>query len=316
MTRLARLGIGVALGVFFLWLTLRGVDWATLRRALTQVSPGALALAPLCLALGYGARVLRWHSMLRALNPALGIGRATVALVGSTAVNNLAPLRLGDALRCFGFAPWLGVAPGAVLGTVLVERVLDLIALCLALALAVWLLAPAGAIWGHLALAALAAGGVLAGLILMMTGHHGLARRVPRWIRVLPHRLRRPVRRFVFPLMRALGQVQGGALAIWTLPVWVFEGATFWAVARALPDLTAPAAAWLAMPASTLATLLPTTPGHLGPFNFAAQAATLALGNPLIEATAFVLIIHAVLWATTTGVGLVCLAIWGGAGRA
>lgn len=318
MTRAVKLVIGLALGGVFLWLTLRHVDFAALKHAAQGIDLAALALAPVCLAIGYACRVQRWRLMLLPHNPSLSQTRAGIAFVASIAVNNLAPFRMGDALRCFGFSPWLGVAPGAVLATVLIERLLDMIALLLTLALALWIVAATGD--------SLGLGGPGA-LILASLGIIALFLVVqPRLLAPLIAGLGRLVGRFgpnartradgfLLPLMHALAsfserRAMAGLIA-WTFPVWVFEGATYWAVAKAMPSLPTPQAAWLAMPVGTLSTLLPSTPGHIGTFDYFAQIATVAAGNPLVEATAFVLIVHGVLWLTTTLTGGICLLIWG-----
>lgn len=317
MRRMFSLTLGFGLGALFLWLTLRHVDFAGLTAAAQQVNPGTLLLAPLCLAAGYACRVHRWRLMLRPHNPALGFGRTGAAFLASIAVNNLAPFRLGDALRCFGFAGWLRVAPGAVLATVVIERLLDMIALLLALALALWWFAQSGEALGIAGSGAV----VLAGLsiaALVLLAQPRLLGPLVSWVigaalRIGPKAGAR-AEGFLTPLLAALRSLSTrhsqAALVGWTLPVWLFEGATYWAVALAMPALPAPAAAWLAMPVGTLATLLPSTPGHIGTFDYFAQLATTAAGNPLAEATAFVVIVHVVLWLTTTLTGGLCLLVW------
>lgn len=316
MIRAAKVILGLALGGLLLWLALRQVDLRTVGAEMAQVPASAYGASVLALALGYCARVLRWRGMLAPqAQGALGFGKPFVAFLAATAVNNLAPLRAGDALRCFAFSRWLGVPSGAILGTMLVERLADLIALLLGFALVIWWLSPPGwqgLGWGAMALALLGSG-VLAVLMRPRAGENAIA-----WILALvgkfSQRLASRLAQGGQTLRAALTQMGQprdlAALAGWTVPVWVLEGACYWAIARSLAGLPAPEAAWLALPAATLATLLPTTPGHLGPFDYAAQAAALALGNPLVEATAFVLIVHAVLWATTTATGLICLVIW------
>ena len=110
--------------------------------------------------------------------------------------------------------------------------------------------------------------------------------------------------------MLLLAWIAMPALIAWSVPVWLFEAATYWALARAMPSLPHPEASWLAMPVGTLSTLLPSTPGHVGTFDFFTQTATAAVGNPLVAATAFALIVHAVLWLSTTLAGGACLLIW------
>ena len=313
MSRTLRVLVGLAVGALFLWWTLRGIDRGALAQVIAGVDWGALALAPVMLACGYAARVHRWRLMLRPHNPALGFGRAGVAFVASIAVNNLLPLRLGDALRCFGFSRWLGIAPGPVTASVLVERLLDLTALILALALALWVFGVSG---GAL--------GLGAGAVVVFAGLGALSLALLVWpallgpvIALLVHasglagaRIKGRVQEFGATLMRALKATDRLPLILWTLPVWVFEAACFWATARALPDLPVPQAGWLAMPVGSLSTMIPSTPGHLGPFDFFTQAAATALGNPLVPATGYALLIHAVLWLTTTLTGTLCLLVW------
>ena len=317
MRRGVQLALGFGLAALFLWLTLRHVDGAGLIAAARDIAPGWALLAPVLLALGYLCRIRRWHAMLRPSNPGLGLGRSAVAFVGSTAANNLLPLRAGDALRAFGFSGWLGVPPGTVAATVVVERLLDLATLVLALALALWAFSLDATAIGlaRSGSAVLAIVGAVAMLLLIQ----------PRLLSpvlaallaaaaLFGPAMRDRAQAFVIPLRATLSDLSGRhampALIAWSVPVWLFEAATYWALARAMPSLPHPEASWLAMPVGTLSTLLPSTPGHVGTFDFFTQTATAAVGNPLVAATAFALIVHAVLWLSTTLAGGACLLIW------
>ncbi len=308
---------GGALAALLMWLALRSVDGPALAAAVRQVTPFPAALAPLALALGYACRIRRWQTMLRPYNEGLGFARAGVAFTASIAVNNLVPLRAGDALRSFGFAPWLGVAPGAVLATVIVERLLDLIVLIVALGAGLWAFSLTGAAMGlapgvGLGLWALALLGLA--LVLWPRALRPLFALAERAAPALGPAGAGRLRRFLATMQASLDDLAGRrampVLVAWSLAVWLFEGATYWLVALSVPGLANVSAAWLAMPAGTLATLLPSTPGHVGTFDYLAQAAMLAAGNPLIAATLMVLLVHAVLWLSTTLVGSLCLLVW------
>lgn len=313
MNRVLHLLAGFGLGGLLLWLALRQVDGAALVAAARGVDWQVLLAAPVALALGYACRVRRWWLMLQPHNPDLGQGRAGMAFLASIAVNNLVPFRLGDALRCFGFSRWLGVRGGAVLGTVLIERLLDLIAVLLALGLALWVLAPDAAP-GLVGPGVLALGAGAVVVVLRPGILAPLVRGLTRVLGRLGKGAQARAEAFLDPLLEALAALSTRRaltpLIGWTLPVWLFEAASYWAVALAMPALPAPGAAWLAMPAGTLATLLPTTPGHIGAFDYFAQMATTAAGNPLAEATAFVIVVHLMLWLTTTLTGSLCLLVW------
>lgn len=317
MTRWVSFALGAAVAGLFLWLTLRHIDPAALRQSAQGIRPLWLLAAFGILSLGYACRILRWRNMLRPHNPSLGFGRCAVAFTGSIAANNLLPFRAGDLLRAFGFSTWLSVPPGPVLASVLVERLLDLVALILALALALWAFSLDGTAMGGMR---------FGGLVLGLVGGAALA------ILLVPALLT-PALRMVTAMAGLFGpgprakicslcaQLQTTLAALskrsamaglmgWTVLVWAFEGATYWAVARAFSTLPVPEAAWLVMPAGTLSTLLPSTPGHVGTFDFFAQSAAVAAGNPLPAATAYVLIAHVALWLPTTLIGGACLAIW------
>lgn len=317
MKRAAHLALGLAVAALFLWLTLRHVDRVALATAARGLSLPVLALAPLPLALGYLCRILRWHRMLGVEGAAPGLVRTGIAFTASIAANNLAPLRAGDMLRAFGFSRWLGTHPGRLLATVLVERLLDLVVLILALALALPIFAREDAALGLAEGAGIALGATgLTALVLLLFPR--LLAPPLALIEALAGTLGAGVRAriagFTRPLLATLVTLSGRhampALIGWSLLVWGFEAATYRVIAAAMPALPRPDAAWLAMPVGTLSTLLPSTPGHVGTFDYFARAAALAAGNPLAEATAFALVAHVMLWLPTTLAGGVSLAIW------
>ena len=314
MRRAAQLLLGLVLAGLCGWLILRDLDRAALAEALTAPDRRLLALAPVFLAAGYACRVARWRAMLATARPDIGMGRCAVPLLGSIAVNNLLPFRIGDVLRCVGFSRWLRLDPGTVTATVLVERLLDLLTVLVAFGFALLFLAPGAWLVGTSGAALVA----LAGAALLLLLAPGLLRLPMRLAEAALRRISAGAAaafsRFATPLMLTLTTLARGrrmpVLIAWSIAAWSFEGAVYWAVAMALPAITVSAAAWLAMPAGTLATLLPSTPGHIGTFDYFAIKAAEALGNPHAAATAFAVLVHAVLYLSTTLAGSVCLLIW------
>ncbi|WP_157976622.1 lysylphosphatidylglycerol synthase transmembrane domain-containing protein [Parahaliea mediterranea] len=309
---------GLGLAGFFLWLTLRGVDRTSVLQLVAQgFSVAWLALALGFLALGYSCRILRWRRMLQPLNPDLGMMHCGIPLLASMAVNNLLPLRAGDMLRCFGFSNWLQVPSGAVLATVLVERALDMVVVILALGLALRFFSLGGGALGMVQYSGILLFALAAISLLLLLRPALLAPVLARLTRLAgilgPDRQAR-VENHCQPLLDTLIRLSNrGAMPClmgYSVLAWLFEGASYWAIARSLSTLPLPEAAWLAMPVGTLATLLPSSPGHVGTFDYFAQLATVAVGNPLAEATAYVLVVHVALWLPTTLIGAICLLIW------
>ena len=99
-------------------------------------------------------------------------------------------------------------------------------------------------------------------------------------------------------------------LMLWSLLVWGFEACVFYAIAMALPDITVPVAAFLAMPVGTLSTMLPSTPGYIGTFHYFVTQATSAVGNPEIAAVAFAFLVHLALYIPVTLCGAASFVWW------
>ena len=121
-------------------------------------------------------------------------------------------------------------------------------------------------------------------------------------------------RRLSDEIDRCLGMLQHLAdgktmpkLVLWSLLVWAAEGCVFWFAALALPTVSAPLAGWVALPVGTLATLIPSTPGYIGTFDYFTAHAMTEFGNPRGAAAAYTLLVHALLWFPSTVAGGVYL---------
>ncbi|MCX7288555.1 MAG: lysylphosphatidylglycerol synthase transmembrane domain-containing protein [Rhodobacterales bacterium] len=317
MKRAVQFVLGLAFAGLFVWLILRDLDREALARALRNPDWRWLALGLVFWTCGYSVRVLRWRAMLAVANPALGFWRCAVPFLASIAANNVLPFRLGDVLRCLAFSRWLAVDAGTVTATVLAERLLDLLTVLIALGLAVLMVAPREGAPGLLGVGAtvLVALALLAlGLLLVPGALRPLARVAEAGVRRASPAAADRLAGFSGPLIDTLvllsrGRKMAGLIAASAL-VWTCEGAVYWSVAMAIPAMTAPVAAWLALPVGTLATLLPSTPGYIGTFDYFAIRAAEAGGNSTTAATAFAVLVHAYFYIPATILGRISLLVW------
>ncbi|WP_203228090.1 lysylphosphatidylglycerol synthase transmembrane domain-containing protein [Roseovarius dicentrarchi] len=317
---MARLGLGIAVAGFFVWLIARSVDMAELGAALAEANSGWIALAIVFFLLGYACRITRWRIMLRRSNPEIGWITCAIPFMGSIAANNVLPFRAGDALRALAFSGWMGVPTASVIATLLVERLLDLLSLLIALGLVLVIFdlgssAPA-ALVGISGTGLIGVGLAVMALLLFPQIMEPLVRLLIRMVnRVVSAnagvRLS-GISDKVFDTLRHLSQGPRMALLVlWSAAVWGLEGAVFWAAAHAVPSLETPVAGWLALPVGTLATLLPSTPGYIGTFDFFVIKAMEVMGNPAVAAAAFAVLVHFILWLPATLIGGACMAYWG-----
>jgi hypothetical protein len=88
---------------------------------------------------------------------------------------------------------------------------------------------------------------------------------------------------------------------------WLFEGAVFATVAAAIQAASSPLGPWFSLATGTLGTLIPSSPGYVGTFDYFAAQGLKAYGATLEVSVAFALTVHAVLWAPLTAAGLLYL---------
>jgi len=297
---------------------MRGLDPKAFRQALNSLS-FPLTLAALgFLAAGYTVRIVRWWWMLRALEPDLTLAVCVWPFLTSIALNNVLPFRVGDGLRIVGFRGQLRCPAVPLAGTLVVERLLDAVALCGFFFLGLLHL-PSGVFpQSFIVAATILAGASMGVLVALMAA----LQPVYRWGRSMQKRLQGTGWRW---LAAAWGQ--GLHLAetlslIGSVPrmlvllalsglCWGLEGGVFASVAAALPLELPPVAPWFSLATGTLATLLPSTPGYAGTFDYFAAQGLAVYGASNEAAAAFALTVHGLLWAPLTGSGLVYLLVRG-----
>ena len=311
--RWLKLSIGLVVTAVFLWLLARELDPDELGRAFAGLSISAVLLALAFGTAGHAVRIVRWWILLRALEPDLPLGACVRPFLAGVAVNNVMPFRAGDVVRVVGFRRQLRSPAMRVLGTLVIERALDLCVVSGIFFLGLFGL-PDGAFPRSVVVAAawLAGAGmatILASMLLLplldrygdrLQGCRLLAGR--RWPEA--------VSRHGGHLAEALGLVRSAPrmllLGALSMVVWICEGAVFVTVAAALEAGVARLGPWLSLAAGTLATAIPSAPGHIGTYDYFAAQGLAAYGASPEVAVALALTVHA-LWAPVTVVGLLCL---------
>ena len=310
--RWLKLAVGCAAAAGFAWLFARELDAGALGRAFAGLSVPVVILALAFFAAGVAVRLVRWWWMLRTLEPGLPVGACIRPFLAGMAVNNVLPFRAGDVLRVVGFRRQLRSPAMRVLGTLVIERALDVVVLS-AVFFVCLLGLPDGALPRGVVVAAmwLAGAGMAAILapMLLLPLFERFRERLPgrRFLAARPWG--EAVSRHGAHLVEALGLVRSlpRSLALCALSavVWLCEGAFFTVVAAALGADGAPLGPWLSLAAGALATAIPSAPGYVGTFDYFAAQGLAAYGAPPATAAAFALTVHALWWAPLTAAGLI-----------
>lgn len=312
--------LGIVITAGSLWLALRDVPLREVGEIIGRTN------WPLLLLLGVPAqlaamwvRALRWHHLTDVIQeiPVFPLFRATC--IGFMA-NNLLPGRAGELVRAWTLSRETGASGAGILGTVVLERVIDSVTF-LGLASAVlWVGGTQALGGGALVGAALS---LLVALILPIVflvwirisperalGFvHGIL------VRVLPsslgNRIEGSLRRFA----EGLGSLRGGRHLFWVL----FHSIVLWVVISVIPlyagvvavdiDLGSftrtLAACYVMLAAIGLAVALPAAPGFFGTYHLACKEALGVFGVPDSRAFAMAVVVHATFWVTVTAFGLV-----------
>jgi uncharacterized membrane protein YbhN (UPF0104 family) len=270
-------------------------------------------LAELAAAVGFylaacAARAERWYELLRhnGASPARADAYGLVAV--AYAGNNVLPARAGDALRVLLLAPRAQTDARTIIGTIVAERVLDVVVLAgLFAALAYGVLGEIGLpSAGRLAFAALILGGVAAAVagaaaVLHRRGHLG---------RIL---------RFLAPMAEATRRLRGNhgrELLAWTLLVWTLEWTAWWLTAEAAGLGLGVLGVGYLLGLASMFVLVPSGPAFAGTFDAAIVFGVRALGRSGSQALSYLLLLRFVVTAPITLVGLVVLvARYGGVER-
>lgn len=308
--RALKLGLGLAISALFLWALLRSVSLAEVGATIAAARPSWIAAALGFLLLAYLLKILRWTAMLRSLGAQVGIRQTAAPFVGGVAFNNVLPFRAGDVLRVVAAQRFTGVPRSGQLGSLLLERLLDLFTLMLILfaTLTVWSidLRDTALLDGL----RLAAGAVAAAIVLFLFAPRPLRWIVRRGETAAPKL--RPVGEAFLRLSDAVQTLSRplllARLTLLSLLAWLAEGAVFYAVARALDLTDSIAAALLALSVGTLSTIIPSSPGYVGTFHFFTARLVTGLGAPADAAAAYAILVHAILWVSTTTAGFLLLA--------
>jgi uncharacterized protein (TIRG00374 family) len=211
--------------------------------------------------------------------------------------NNILPLRAGEAARVEALKRSSRTSRAEALGTIVVERALDVFCLLLLFfVLLPWL--PRVTWLGDAAvLAAVVSTGLLAAIVVLaLAGARAVRRPLGFFVRlrlVSQERAERASASFV----RGMAALQSPGLAagalFWTLASWGLLGLSAWFVMRGFDLGLSPIAGELATIGVGLAMILPSPPAAVGVFEAAAIVALTAYDVPNSQALSYALVLHA-----------------------
>ena len=292
---------GLLISAFFLWWTFRGFDMADLETVRFVAPAWILGVIAFSVA-GYTVRCVRWWWMLRSVKARFS--DCARIFMTSLAANNILPLRIGDVMRVFTYAPDLNATPSTVLSTVILEKLLDVFSLA---ALFTFTMNSGRAVSPKLRTGAEVGLAISAvGLLVLVFGAHTLQGPLRSLAAKNHNKIVKKIEHWLLLAMECIEHIGlAGTLLLFVFSfiAWGLEGMIYLSAAKLVALKTDIAGPWQAVSQANLSFLIPSSPGGIGPFEWACKDALVRHGAPPTAAGLFGLLIHAWLFVSITGVG-------------
>ncbi|MBI3970140.1 MAG: flippase-like domain-containing protein [Chloroflexi bacterium] len=267
--------------------------WQQLR----QVDGRIYALAALSYCLTFPVRGFRWQRLLQNVGPRLPVLHLTEVIFLSWFVNSVLPGKVGDIYRGYLLRREYGVSFSRTVGTVVAERVVDLMGLILLLGTTGYLvlrhrvspLVDQMLFGGWIGLAAL----VIGMLLIYRFGE--------RLVSFFPDKVQANYTKFAHGTFSSLKNPP--VLGVLTLLAWAAEAGRLYFVMQALHVGIGPLAALFTVAAISLALIVP-TPGGLGGVEAAFVGVLAVFGIPLQLALAVALLDRLISYYSLIAFGL------------
>lgn len=306
-----RFWIGLLVSAACLYVAFQGIQFDRLLEALAGINYVWLVVASGLFCVSYSGRVFRWQLLFSPLR--LRLGKIFNALNIGYFLSNLLPARIGDLVRAYLIGDIEGVSKARALSTIIVERMSDGLVVVLLLAITAPFVPniPLEARQGAIGTAIVGIAAVLVLLLLSFQKERGIAllRRMTAPFSFLQHpRLWGALESLIdgFAVLRSPRPLIG--VAGWALFAWIVGGVMYWVVMHAMStrELDLPiTAAFLVMTVTSLAVVVPSSPGYIGVFHYiTVLMLTTVYGVDKNIALSFAVVMHAFtyIWLLVLGI--------------
>ena len=298
--------LGIAISLFAIWVLVQSVDLAAAFDVLRTASLAWIGVMLVTTTLDIASRGARWRTLLAPIAPLPYRRVLGYTYIGYLA-NNVLPARLGELYRSHALGDGENISRTTVLGTVVVERVIDTLMVVSIASVAVLVLSVRGVMSSAVLL-----GLAFVTLLVVALGLGIAAHRLPGASRVEAIIARRPrlleLARRLREGLAVAGRPRVVAIAIvYSALAWTASTLTFLAAGQAVGVELTVAQAALLTSGVALVTIVPSGPGYLGTFELTVVGISQGFGIARDDAFAMGLLVHLMILATTSIGGVIAL---------
>ncbi len=305
---------GIAVSVSLLWWVFRDYNLNQLQKALLSADTDFLLLGSLMILPSFMVRAFRWQFLFppqekpgwRALFSAMMIGYLA---------NNVIPARAGELVRAYVLGKKENISKSMVFATVVVERLTDLLVILLLLVLVIWIFPfPSWLISGGLLLGIIGGVAFICLAALNIFGERLIALGKSTFD-FLPATFVKRIESIAMNLISGAAILRRAKNLLpflaCTIVIWFIETLFVWSLAHSFNLPLSLHGALFVMLIIGIGSMVPSSPGNVGTFEFFASSALALMMITGSPALCFVLVLHTLTFFGSTLIGGICLYISG-----
>jgi len=300
---------GILLGIVFGFFALKDVHYGEVLEGVKNAKRGFLFLSAGLLLVMQVLRSYRWGVILKPLTPVASLTLFSVTSVGFLAIAAV-PARIGELARPYLISRRTNLPLSSGIGSIIVERVLDVLSILLVLSIAVfffpipsWMIRGSALFFTAMALSVV--------VFLAVLKAKAPRRVLLGWINRLPEKQAGKLRTWTGQLVNGLTAFRKKGLifylAILSLVIWSVNALALYALFLAL-DIALPLSAAYALLAMIIVGItLPAAPGFVGNWHFFCVLGLTLFGISRTEALTYAVLNHFISMAVIFSLGLLFL---------
>ncbi len=310
---LLKLAIGLAIGAGFFYLAVRGIDIEQALAAFAQTDYGLVGLSAVVMMAAHLLRAMRWRFLLAPVKM-LGTRSLFSALLIGYAANSFVPAHLGEFLRALVIGKKHGISASAALGSIVVERIVDVVSLITVMALV--LIVHPFPDWVTTGGAIMLVGALLLGAMLIACKRYEVRAIafMRALIKPLPEGIGRRLEALAVNFLGGIVPLKSpshyAAASVLSIAIWLCYAAVYYICLAAFKLVAAYHLAWyvglVVLVFTTISVVIPSTPGYVGTFHYLCQVALVLFGVSASEALSYAVIVHIVGVVPVSVAGLAC----------
>ena len=300
--------LGLVISAIFLYLALSGLQLAELWVAFKEAKYWWIIPGVVVYFFAVWARTWRWHYILRPIKR-IPLGRLFPLVCIGYMGNNIYPARAGEVIRSYVLRRKENVSMSAGLATVFfVERIFDGVIMLLFVFVSLPFTPMEDWLQNIVIVSSVAFISALL-VFFAIAMKPQFAQRLYVWVidRIVPERFRISVKemmdRFVDGLQALRSPKDVVMIFVTSLVIWLAETVKYWFVMHAFPFEVAFYVLMLMNGVMNLATIIPSSPGYVGTFDWAGIRVLTSYGIVQTTAAAYTLVLHGALWFPITVLG-------------